>query len=134
MLYVFRHGAVKAALVARFAAALVHGGDLVAGVLGDSTTAGADNCIYDAWPYGLERQVGCPWAAGSSAPGAPLPSPLSMHACCFHDSPAGAGGPPTSVYHPTTALLVRPETDSTDRGGHPTFAAGAVVRGGQGKL
>ena len=51
------YGTVKAALVKRFAAALVHGGDLVAGVLGDSTTAGADNCIYDAWPYGLERQL-----------------------------------------------------------------------------
>lgn len=40
----------------RIAGAAVHGGRFTIGLFGDSTTAGADNCIYDAWPYGVERQ------------------------------------------------------------------------------
>lgn len=45
------------ALSQKFAAGLVHGGGFVIGTMGDSTVAGQDNCAFDAWPYGVERQL-----------------------------------------------------------------------------
>lgn len=48
---------VLKAIAKRFAAAMVHGGDFIVGTIGDSTVAGADNCFFDAWPNGIERQL-----------------------------------------------------------------------------
>ena len=58
------HAAMVTAMTKKFAAAFVHGGPFVIGSVGDSTLAGADNCYFDAWTNGLQRQLTPLFGAG----------------------------------------------------------------------